>query len=102
MVTCEICFIFSVLSILTLLCGVVYRFLLNLYEISEVKLVVKNLPANAGHVRDAGSVPGLGKIPWRRKWQPTPISLTGESRGQRNLEGYRLWGRKGSDMTEAT
>ena len=32
--------------------------------------------------------PWVGKIPWRRKWQPTPVFLTGESHGQRSLEGY--------------
>ena len=37
-------------------------------------------------------------IPWRRKWQPTPIFLPGKSHGQRSLVG--LWGRKESDMTE--
>ena len=36
----------------------------------------------------------VGKIPWRRKWQPTPVSLPGESHGQRSLAGYSLWGRK--------
>ena len=34
------------------------------------------------------------KIPWRRKWQPTPVFLPGESHGQRSLVGYSLWGRK--------
>ena len=29
---------------------------------------------------------------WRRKWQPTPVFLPGESQGQRSLVGYRLWG----------
>ena len=33
--------------------------------------------------------PWVGKIPWRRKWQPTPVLLPGESHGQRSLEGYR-------------
>ena len=37
------------------------------------------------------------KIPWRRKWQPTPVFLPGESHGQRNLEGYSPWGRTESD-----
>ena len=37
---------------------------------------------------------------WTRKWQPTPIFLPGESRGQRSLGGYSPWGRKESDMTE--
>ena len=39
---------------------------------------------------------------WRRKWQPTPVFLPGESQGQRSLVGYRLWGRKELDMTEVT
>ena len=35
-----------------------------------------------------GFDPWVGKIPWRRKWQPTPVFLAGESHGQRNLEDY--------------
>ena len=38
---------------------------------------------------------------WRRKWQPTPVFLPGESQGQGSLVGCRLWGRTESDMTEA-
>ena len=37
---------------------------------------------------------------WRRKWQPTPVFLPGESHGRRGLVGYGLWGCKESDMTE--
>ena len=44
--------------------------------------------------------PWVGKIPWRRKWQPTPVLLPGESHGQRSLVGYSPWGRKESDRTE--
>ena len=51
-------------------------------------LVVKNLPASAGDVRDTGSIPGLERFPWRRAWQPTPVFLPGESHGQRSLAGY--------------
>ena len=51
---------------------------------------------------DLGSIPGFGKIPWRREWQPTPVFLPGESHGQRNLAGYNPWGCKESDMTEET
>ena len=40
---------------------------------------VNTLLANAG---DKSSIPGLGKFPWKRKWQPTPISLSGESHGE--------------------
>jgi len=39
---------------------------------------------------------------WRRKWQPTPVFLPGESQGQGSLGGCRLWGHTESDMTEAT
>ena len=38
----------------------------------------------------------------RRQWQPTPVLLPGKSHGRRSLEGCSLWGRKESDMTEAT
>ena len=34
----------------------------------------------------------VGKIPWRREWQPTRVFLPGESHGQRSLEGYTSWG----------
>ena len=39
---------------------------------------------------------------WRRKWQPTPVFLPGESQGRGSLVGYRLWGRTELDTTEAT
>ena len=39
---------------------------------------------------------------WRRKWQPTPVFLPGESPGRRSLVGCHLWGRTESDTTEAT
>ena len=44
--------------------------------------------------------PWVGKIPRRRKWQPTPVLLPGESHGGRGLVGYSPWGRKESDTTE--
>ena len=43
---------------------------------------------NAG---DLGSIPGSGKISWRRKWQPTPIFLPEKSWGWRSLVGYSPW-----------
>ena len=39
---------------------------------------------------------------WRRKWQPTPVILPGESQGQRSLVDCHLWGRTESDTTEVT
>ena len=50
--------------------------------------VSKESTCNAG---DAGLIPCVGKIPWKRKWQPTPVFLPGESHGQRSLAGYRPW-----------
>ena len=45
---------------------------------SQVALVVKNLPANAGGHKRCGFNPSVGKIPWRRAWQLTPVLLPGE------------------------
>ena len=42
----------------------------------------------------------VGKIPWRRKWQPTTVLLPGESHGGRSRVGYSPWGRKELDTTE--
>ena len=41
-------------------------------------------------------------IHWRRKWQPTPVFLTGESQGRGSLVDCRLWGRTESNTTDAT
>ena len=60
---------------------------------SQVVLAVKNLPANSGDKR--GRFNGcVGKIPWRRAWQPIPVFLPGESHGQRSVVGNSPWGRK--------
>ena len=61
----------------------------------------KESACNAG---DLGVIPEfnpwIGKTPWRRAWQPTPVFLPRESHGQRSPAGYSPWGRKESDMTE--
>ena len=49
---------------------------------SQVELVVKNPPANAGDIRDTGSILGLGRFPWKRAQQPTPVLLPGDSHRQ--------------------
>ena len=49
-----------------------------------------------------GFDPWVGKMPWRRKWQPTPVFSPGEAQGQKSLEGYSPRGRRESDMTECT
>ena len=60
---------------------------------SEVK-------ASASNAGDLGSILGSGKIPWRKKWQPTPVFLPGESHGRWSLVGYSRRGRKELDRTE--
>ena len=57
---------------------------------------VKNLPA----MWEAWFDLWVGKTPWRREWQPTPVFSPGEFHGQLNLAGYSPWGHKESDITE--
>ena len=58
--------------------------------------MVKESACNAG---DPGSIPGSGRFPWRREWQPTPVLLPGDSHGQRSLAGPGR-GVAESDMAE--
>ena len=57
-------------------------------------LAVKSPPANAGDIKRYRFDPWVGKIPWRRKWQPTPVLFPGKSHGPRSLAGYSPWGLK--------
>ena len=52
--------------------------------------------------RSPGFNPWVGRIPWRREWQPTPLFLAGKSCGQRGLVGYSLWGLKELNTIWAT
>ena len=58
--------------------------------------MVKYLPPTVG----PGFNPWVGKIPWRRKWQPTPVFFPGKSHGQRSLVVYSPWCCKQSETTE--
>ena len=60
----------------------------------------KDSTFNVGDTGDASSIPWVGKVPWRRKWQPTPVCLPEKSCRQRSLAGYNPWGWKESDTTE--
>ena len=57
----------------------------------QVALVVKNPPASAEDLKRLRFDPWVGKIPWRRAWQPTQVFLPGESHRQRSLVGYHPW-----------
>ena len=63
---------------------------------SLVAQMVKNLPT----MQETQVCFWVGKIPWRRAWQPTPVFLPGESHEQRSLVGYSPWGHKKSNTTE--
>ena len=62
--------------------------------------IVSAVKASAWSAGNPGSIPGSGRFPWRRKWQPTPVLLPAESHGWRSLVGYSPWGRKESDTIE--
>ena len=64
--------------------------------------MVKNPPANAGDIRDLGSIPRSGRSPGGGNGTPTPLFLPGESHGQRSLEGCSPRGHKELDSAEAT
>ena len=67
-------------------------FLIQGFRTSLVAQMVKCLQC-----RRPGFSPWVGKIPWRRKLQSTPVLLPRKSHGQRSLVGYSPWGRKESD-----
>ena len=66
---------------------------------SQVELVGKNPPANAGDTRDSGSTPE-SKDPLEKGLVPTLVFLPIKSHGHRSLAGYSPWGRKELDTTE--
>ena len=61
---------------------------------------VKKSVCNAGDTGYVGLIPGSGRVPWRREWQPTPVFLPGEFHGQRSLAGYSPWDNKELGTTE--
>ena len=64
---------------------------------SQVVQVVKNLPANAGNIRDVGWIPGSRRSPGEENGNP-PVFLPGESHGQSSLVGYSPWGGRELNM----
>ena len=78
--------------------------LYTLFYIWGISLAIRHLnpPAKVGDVKRCKFGHWVGKIPWRWKWQPTPIFLPGEFHGRRSLAGYSPWGHEESDTTEAT
>ena len=71
-------------------------------RLSQIFFILKGFPGgsvtkeSACQCRRCGFNPWVGKIPWRRKWQSTPVFLSGKFHGQRSLAGYSPWGCKES------
>ena len=73
---------------------------IHIHGASQVALVGKNSPANAGGMRNADLIPGSGRTPGGGHGNPLQYSCLENPHGQRTLAGYSSWGHKKSDTTE--
>ena len=76
----------------------IYEFKIYFGVKSQEVLVVKNLLANLGDIRDTGSIPRSGRSPG--EGNGTPLQCSCLENGQRGLAGYSPWGHRESHMTE--
>ena len=74
----------------------------SLWEAVPGGAVGKESACQCRRHKRCGFNPWIGKIPWNRKWQPTPALLPGKFHGQRSLVGYSPWDCKELDMIEHT
>ena len=76
----------------------------GLFYICHISLIHVDVgldfPSSSNGKESACSARDLGSIPWRRKWQPTPVFFSGKFCEQKSLAGYHPWCRKESDKTE--
>ena len=91
-----------VLSIVIVLLGMKWYLIVILICVSLISKEGTSLVAQTEKRLPTMRETWVERIPWRRKWQPTPVLLPAESQGQRSQVGCRLWGRTESDTTEAT
>ena len=73
-------------------------FIVQIFHIYTIFYIL--IPEPTCQCRRCRFDPWIGKMPWKKKWQPTPVLLPGKFHGERNLVGYSPWGYKESDMTE--
>ena len=78
-----------------------FLFIVEIYVFVGFPLVMKNMSCQCRTCERRGFDPWVGKIPWQRTWQPTPVFLPRESHGQRSLMGYSPQGHKELDTTKA-
>ena len=81
-------------------CKVISFQLIKINEKTKVLALKKKQPETVYNAEDLGSIPWMGKIPWRRAWQPTAVFLPGESHEERSLAGYSLCSCKELETTE--
>ena len=62
--------------------------------------MIKEFTCQCRRLRRRGFISWVGKIPWRRKWQLTPVFLPGKFHGQKSLAGYSPWSHQELDGTE--
>ena len=83
--------------------GITYSMDMNLSELWELVMDREAWRAVIhGVIKNRTQLSNFTFTHWRRKWQPTPVFLPGESQGWGSLVGCRLWGCTESDTTEAT
>ena len=87
---------------LTIIITPIYFHSSNIRSASHVVLLIKNPPANAGDIRDTGSIPRLGRSPREGHGNPLQYSCLENTHGQRSLTGYNPQGHKELDTTEVT
>ena len=95
------------LTIPALMLAIELSFLLGSFKLNQSEALSLNKKINLSSIKRKTPtimawIYRLWSFIWRRKWQPTPVFLPGESQGQGSLVGCHLWGRTESDTTEAT
>ena len=86
----------------TQLCPTLYIYI-SIYNYPAKGFPIAHWIKNLHAMQETGNValiPSMGMFSWRRKWEPTPVFLPGESHGQEEMAGYSPWGYKESDRTE--
>ena len=99
---CVYIYLYACMCIYMCVCMCVYIYIYACMYINHIYGFPSGSAVICLQCRKCRFSPWVRNIPWRRTWLPIPVFLSGEFHGQRSLVGYSLWGRKESDITEAT